>query len=214
MLLTLTILTAAPSLAAEGVYEESEDGSLLLSFLIESGSIETAVAGAAIHTTGGRTLEVKCALPNGEDSERLICQSGDREPIEDAWVGTVELLVDGSPVDFEAFDIALSRVERMLDRRGATIASVEELDIKTFPAEAVWVGWKGNWVCQLEESDFTACVSVCGGVAMVKDLSTSAAGPNDSYFNEPSCDVTCRCFDGTTTVTNDPPEVISLDDLL
>ncbi len=128
-------------------------------------------------------------------------------------MSTIELLVDGSPVDFEAFDIELSRVENMLDRRGATIASVEELDIKTFPAEAVWTGREGGWVCQLEDSDFAVCTASCGGVAMVEELSTSASGPTYSYFSEPSCNVTCKCIDGTTTVTVDPPEIISLDDL-
>jgi len=211
-LIAAALITTAS--AAEGDFNVSLPDAAhppLLSFVLQEDDTEAVAAGMTVYVNDGETTrahDLACFLPDGVASSRLICQNGDRLDYIDAVIGELEVHTDEEVVLYNIIEMEMTKLQRVINRMGGEVEEVEEQDMGPFSAEAVWVG-VGGWECQLEDKDLEACALVCGGVAHVESMSTSASGPTSSYFSEPGCDVSCKCTDGSQGSWNDAPETLT-----
>jgi len=147
-------------------------------------------------------LPVRCLLPQGAASSELRCDYSQPVPLAELVVidhgQTVR--VDGS----------LAQLTKNLDTFGWGITGVEPIDPPEpdyQPAEAYWHGFFGFgwWTCEIEASDLLRCSDFCGGGHY--DISVDEVGATNNPFHEPSCEVSCECWDGGEDEWVDPPRV-------
>jgi len=213
MLAAVALMTTAAAAEGEFSYDLGDTyRAPVLSFVIQQDDTEAVTAGMTIYVNDGETTrsrDLACILPAGIDSNRLLCQNGDHNDLIDVIIGELEVVTDEGTVLYDIVEVELLKLQRAINRMGAEIEAIEELEMGTYAAEAAWTGREGGWVCQLEDKDLATCSATCGGVGNIETLSTSASGATYSYFAEPSCDVSCECVGGTVHEWNDPAETLT-----
>ncbi len=196
------LLASTSALAAAPAWDPSPEATPTVHVAISAASTSPTLVPLRVITAEGDQSFVEtltCGLMQGARSRTLFCRDLGLFPIRTRRQGRrLDVAID------------LSRLSRL--RVPWNIIAVEEdqtPDIQA--AKARWVdGWFWDgWVCDTEITDIEACVSLCGGVFGVDDLSATPSPPNAPASSEPDCDVTCTCTDGTVDDwVNDPVTVI------